>query len=197
MDLFWVYKEENDHNELEVLTTTAWGIWNNRNEVQHSGTSKTATVIVNNACKYMEEYKQTMDLPASRPTQTPTSWKPPPTDWYKINVVSAVFKETGQCGIGVIVRNDKGEIMGAHSKKLYFPLGALEAEVKAMECGIIFAWELGLRQVIIEGDSQVVIQALECETLAPISINRSSRGQKCGGQLSLHGKQASLNVATT
>ena len=41
-----------------------------------------------------------------------------------------------------------------------------------MECGIIFAWELGLRQVIIEGDSQVVIQALECETPAPISIQQ-------------------------
>ena len=62
--------------------------------------------------------------------------------------------------------------MGALSKKLYFPLGALEAEAKAMECGIIFAWELGLRQVIIEEDSQVVIQALECETPAPISIQQ-------------------------
>lgn len=120
----------------------------------------------------MEEYKQIVVLPASRPTQTPTSWKPPPTDCYKINVDGAMFKEIGQCGIRVVVRNDRGEIMGALSKKLYFPLGALEAEVKAMECGIIFAWELGLRQVIIEGDSQVVIQALECETPAPISIQQ-------------------------
>ena len=61
---------------------------------------------------------------------------------------------------------------GALSKKLYFPLGALEAEAKAMECVIIFAWELGLRKVIIEGDSQVVIQALKCETPAPISIQQ-------------------------
>ena len=70
---------------------------------------QTATVIVNNACRYMEEYKQIVDLLAPHPTQTPTSWKPPPTDCYKINVDSAMFKEIEQCGIRVVVRNDRGE----------------------------------------------------------------------------------------
>ena len=83
-----------------------------------------------------------------------------------------MFKETRQCGIGVVVHNDRGEIIGVLSKKLYFPLGALEAKAKAMESGIIFAWELSLRQVIIEGDLQVVIQTLECETPAPICIQQ-------------------------
>ena len=68
MDLFCVLKEENDHIELEVLAIATWGIWNNGNEVQHGGTSKTAMVIINNACRYMEEYKQTVDLPTPRPT---------------------------------------------------------------------------------------------------------------------------------
>ena len=39
--------------------------------------------------------------------------------------------ERGQCGIGVVVRNDKGQIMGALSKKLLSPLGALAAKAKA------------------------------------------------------------------
>lgn len=138
MDLFWVLKEKNKHTELEVLVVAAWGIWNNRNKVQHGDTSKTAAVIVNNARRYIEEYKQATNLPVSPPTHTPTSWKPPSTDWYKINVDGVVFKEIGQCGIGVIVCNDRGEIMWALLKKLYFPLGALEVEAKAMECGIIF-----------------------------------------------------------
>ena len=139
MDLFCVLKKENDHIELEVLAIATWGIWNNGNEVQHGGTSKTAMVIINNACRYMEEYKQTVDLPAPHPTQTSTSQKPLLIDWYKINVDGAVFKETRQCGIGVVVHNDRGEIIGVLSKKLYFPLGALEAKAKAMESGIIFA----------------------------------------------------------
>ena len=70
----------------------------------------------------------------------------------------------------MIVRNDKGEIMGALSKKVLSPLGTLEAEAKAAECGIIFAWELGLREVIIEKDSQVVIHAFSTEQPTPLSI---------------------------
>lgn len=72
-DLFWVLKEENNHAELEVLAIVVWGIWNSRNEVKHDATSKTTIVIVNNVRRYMEEYKQVVDLPASRPTYMPTS----------------------------------------------------------------------------------------------------------------------------
>ncbi|XP_050266516.1 uncharacterized protein LOC126710173 [Quercus robur] len=62
--------------------------------------------------------------------------------------------------------------MEALSKMLPYPLGAMEAEAKAMECGIIFAWELGLRQVIMEGDSQVVIHALNRGTKSPLPIQQ-------------------------
>ncbi|KAL0009259.1 hypothetical protein SO802_010761 [Lithocarpus litseifolius] len=68
--------------------------------------------------------------------------------------------------------------MGALSKRICFPLGALEAEAKAAECGLIFAWELGLREVIIEGDSQVVIHALSTEQPAPLSIQQLISGTK-------------------
>lgn len=71
MDLFWVLKEKNKHTELEVLVVAAWGIWNNRNKVQHGDTSKTAAVIVNNARRYIEEYKQATNLPVSPPHPHP------------------------------------------------------------------------------------------------------------------------------
>ena len=55
-------------------------------------------------------------------------------------------------------------------QELPYPFGALEVEAKATKVGVIFAWELGLREIILEGDSQVVMQAISDPSLAPISV---------------------------
>ncbi|KAL0008862.1 hypothetical protein SO802_010364 [Lithocarpus litseifolius] len=177
-DLLWLFKERLQNADLEVLIAATWGIWNNRNDVRHGGPSKIATVIVTNAYRYMKEFRQATVTTVPRRESVQERWKPPPHRWYKINIDGATFKDEGHCGLGIIVRNDKGEIMGALSKRIRFPLGALEAEAKAAECGLIFAWELGLREVIIEGDSHVVIHALSTEQLAPLSIQQLISGTK-------------------
>ena len=70
--------------------------------------------------------------------------------------------------------------MGALCKNFSYSLGALEVEVKAAEVGVIFAWELGLREIILEGNSQVVMQAVSDPSLAPISIQQLIVGVKSG-----------------
>ena len=80
-------------------------------------------------------------------------WSPPPPNWYKVNVDGAVFKEQGSIGVGVVIRNVQEEVMGAMSKKICLPLGAIEAKAKAMEEGILLAWDLGLKNIVIKETS--------------------------------------------
>ena len=87
-----------------------------------------------------------------------------------------VFRDQGSIGVGVVIRNYRGELMGAISKKIHLPLGAIEAEAKAMEEGILLAWDLGLKNIIVQGDSLAVVQALNGITSLAISIHKVIKG---------------------
>ena len=66
--------------------------------------------------------------------------------------------------------------MGAMSKKISRPLEAIKAEAKAMEVGILFAWDLGLNNIVAEGDSLAVVQALKGSITPTISIQKVTEG---------------------
>ena len=59
----------------------------------------------------------------------------------------------------MIVRNNRGEAIGALSMPI--PLSNSVAVLEALACcrALLFAKEIGLRQVVFEGDSAMVIQA--------------------------------------
>lgn len=88
----------------------------------------------------------------------------------------ATFKEHRNCGVGLVNRNEKGQMMGTVSKKIHYPLGALEVEAKAIEEGILFAWDLGLKNILLEGDSLAVIQPIKGASPRATSIQKIIEG---------------------
>lgn len=77
------------------------------------------------------------------------------------NVDAAVFSNLGATGIGVIIRDHDGSVIAAMSKHLPLPLGPLEAEAKAIYEAVLFAWEVGIRDIILETDSCTSWHALQ------------------------------------
>ena len=70
--------------------------------------------------------------------------------------------------------------MGAMSRFLPLPLGALEVEAKAMGEGINLAWDLGLWEVEMESDAQVLVKAINDVALRPSSVLKVVEGIKVG-----------------
>lgn len=66
----------------------------------------------------------------------------------------------------MIIRDDKDRIKAAMSKKINAPLRVVEAEAMAHEVGLVFAKDISIHNLIMEGDSLIIYRVL-CETLDP------------------------------
>ena len=98
------------------------------------------------------------------------TWQPPSQGFYKVNMDGTVFTNRNQAGVGVIIRDGNGEVIVALSKKWKCPLGAIEAEAKALEAGVNFAWEVGIGEVEFEIDLLMICNALHGLVSLPSSV---------------------------
>lgn len=180
IDILWKLREVESNLDREVFANIVWSIWRNRNMVKHEGRGRTAkSTAAKEASIYADEYRLG-NAPSASPGSPNTSvrprWHPPDPGWFKLNVDEVVFKESGCCCIGVLIRNGRGETMGAMTKKLPLPLGALEVEAKTAKEGILLARDLGFKEVIIEGDALMVIKAFTKQGLPPCSVQKVIEG---------------------
>ena len=99
-------------------------------------------------------YKKKNDL-----ARASCKWEPPPPGWMKLNFDGASRGNPGKAGIGCIIRDETGNWIAKRSKTLAMTSNNI-AELKAAEEGINLSIKLKIKKLIIEGDSQIIINAL-------------------------------------
>uniref|UniRef100_A0A7N2RE41 RNase H type-1 domain-containing protein n=1 Tax=Quercus lobata TaxID=97700 RepID=A0A7N2RE41_QUELO len=129
-----VVKWENDY--VEKIIMIAWAMWTNRNKVRNEEDKKSNGALVNSALEYLREYELYCEKPVVAPTKEQPKCRPPWQGRYKINVNGTVFAAQKAVGVGVLIRDAEGRVVGACSKKIMAPLGAVETEAKAFEFGL-------------------------------------------------------------
>ncbi|XP_050289600.1 uncharacterized protein LOC126727718 [Quercus robur] len=150
-----------DEYRAEIFVLAAWCVWNRRNALHFSRTAHPVARICSIAGNILQEFLEAQEIESVPPRPLVLQkWCPPAPDIYKVNFDLAVFRSSNLAGLGVIVRDNCGEPIGALSMPIN--LGQSVAEMEALACqrAVQFAIEIGLTRVIVEGDPAVVIEAL-------------------------------------
>lgn len=91
--------------------------------------------------------------------------------WVKINFDEAIFKVSNLVGLGGIIHDGKGLVMAMFTQVIPLPTSVKMVEVLAICRALYFARELEFDQVIVEGDLEIIIKALNSEELSSSSFS--------------------------
>ncbi|XP_059437060.1 uncharacterized protein LOC132170186 [Corylus avellana] len=87
-------------------------------------------------------------------------WQPPPPNSVKINWDAAMNHTNKVIGLRIIARDERGKFMAAFSKQQDIDTELVVAEAMAALHAIILSQEMNFQNVVFEGDSLQVVQAV-------------------------------------
>ncbi|KAK9999984.1 hypothetical protein SO802_019587 [Lithocarpus litseifolius] len=124
------------------------------------------SMVYKDMLERLQEFQYAQDLPAT-PISLPqlTHWLPPRSPTLKVNFDSAIFHNSQTAGIGMVIRDESGKVVGALFERIPLPHTIDVAEALACRRAVSFAKELGIKSMIVEGDSEKVIEVSHCMAL--------------------------------
>lgn len=87
-------------------------------------------------------------------------WTPPPRGVCKINTDVVVSVE-GKIGVGMVVRDEVGDILMSAGRSWNARITALQAEAEAIWFGLRYAYDAGFRNVQLQSDYLVLVNLLQ------------------------------------
>ena len=149
--------------DVNWLAMVFWLIWNRRNLARQQA----STIDLQSISPKAKALLHSAQTSSARPLPTTpkhTRWSPPYDPFYKINF-------DGAASIDVVIRNSLGSVISSLAQR--FPLPTLMAMIEALACrrAIQFAMELSIFDAIFEGDSKVVVKALQARKTSSLEFS--------------------------
>ncbi|KAL4271151.1 hypothetical protein GQ457_13G007950 [Hibiscus cannabinus] len=152
-----------DNRRNEEIFLTIWALWTARNKLIFKGQTQNPNVLSTFVRSYLSELNLLSARLNPQISVINKRWSSPPSSFYKINVDASFHSADSVAGLGVVVRDEEGFILGAFSSLAFHVPSAFAAEALAARCGVQFDLELGLTRVILEGDALSIIKKLQLQ----------------------------------
>ncbi|XP_075645493.1 uncharacterized protein LOC142616549 [Castanea sativa] len=153
--------------QLDLFAIQVWSIWNQRNKLRLNHSCHLTKELRKMAEESWNEIRRS-NLRQNRFSSSSMHqnlWTAPAPDSYKINYDGALSIADNKFGIGIVVRSCHREVIASLIQQLDQAYQLVEVEAMVARKAVEFGSELGLHRAIIEGDSEVVVEALTCKIL--------------------------------
>ncbi|XP_030479109.1 uncharacterized protein LOC115696344 [Cannabis sativa] len=195
--------------DLESILCLMWFIWSDRNSYVHGKMVKTPIQMLTQSAAYLQQFQSVNSAakPAasSRTSPTPvTKWQPPPENKFKLNVDATLDSSRSKIGIGAIIRNSAGQVVGAMSKPAVGNFKSQEMEAKAMFVGLSWAKQYQIPIDYVETDCLILVNALNgCisqnlgffDLVSDVTFHLSSFSNVCVSHIRRDANQAAHGLA--
>ena len=144
--------------EMQVFVMVARQLWFRRNGVIHEGEMLSPSMVIKQARDMLEGYElavHPVEAEVPRQVHVPPNilWKAPPDDYIKVNWDASIDVARQLMRMGVVARNNRGEVLAMFcaTKRCALEPSAAEALAawQAAQLGLRMQW----RKIILEGDA--------------------------------------------
>ncbi|KAK2659019.1 hypothetical protein Ddye_005552 [Dipteronia dyeriana] len=146
--------------DLELLCIILWRVWYRRNSLVFKSATLLDKDIVPWAIAFLDEFRLANERVRGGLEGDRTNaivWQPPCFGFYKVNVDAALPTSHGVVGIGIIVRDSQGQVLGASAQKIMARYPPHVAEAVGILKGIQFVRNVGLWPCVLESDALSVV----------------------------------------
>ncbi|KAL8116352.1 hypothetical protein AgCh_022741 [Apium graveolens] len=162
--LFDKLKKE-EHAEIVSL---CWAIWNARNQVVWDNKKSSVDGVLTSMRQYLAEYSKAQDFSTQALYQFVEHgdgaqvWVRPKIGAVKVTVDAEIFAESFSYGIGMLARNDMGEVIWGRSESYPGNVCADFAEAMVVKEALSWCKLNKWQEIVLESDCLSVVQALRC-----------------------------------
>ena len=156
----WFLQVKDDFRK-EIFAISAWILWNRTNALHFCRLVQPIANISALAGNLLQDFLVAQDvesmitLPFDVQTLAPSR-----CGSYKLNFDAAVFNDSNIARIEIIARDWRGKVIVALLQSISVSHLVADMEAQACRRAVHFAVEIGLRRVVFEGDSALVINVI-------------------------------------
>ena len=125
---------------------TAWMVWNQRNKVRVNQQAVPLLQVAEQVKQKLAQFRadwQNTEVQVMDSNIGGSSWSSPQDGLVKINFDRAIFSESNQSGVGVVIRDNNGAVLASCSEKIHQAYKPDKVEALAALKAVTFAHELG------------------------------------------------------